>query len=148
MKRLLVFFSVMVLCFGTAGISNATIIELGGGLVYDDVLKITWLQDANYAQTTGSDDLLYGSNTDGTMRWDDAVTWAEDLVYQGHKDWRLPLTPVVCYGPNPCTTSEMGYLYWTEGISSGSPSPFINVRPGAYWSGSTLSGTPLVFPLF
>ena len=42
----------------SAGISNATLIVRAGGLVYDDVLDITWLQDANYAQTTGYDEDL------------------------------------------------------------------------------------------
>ena len=33
--------------------ANAAPINRGGGLIYDDVLGITWLQDANYALTNG-----------------------------------------------------------------------------------------------
>lgn len=55
MKKLLVFLCVMLFFFGITGIANATLYERGGGLIYDDFLAITWLQDANYAQTSGYD---------------------------------------------------------------------------------------------
>ena len=32
---------------------SGELFDRGGGLIYDDVLNITWLQDANYALTTG-----------------------------------------------------------------------------------------------
>ena len=35
--------------------SHAALYDRGNGLIYDDVLNITWLQDANYAQTSGYD---------------------------------------------------------------------------------------------
>lgn len=129
-----------------SGMAYANLLDNGGGLIYDDVLDITWLQDANYAQTTGHDDQLYGYNTSGNMLWADAVAWAENLVYQGYDNWRLPLTPEICYGPNPCTSSEMGHLYWVDKISSNNPNPFFNVQPGAYWSLSSLNGIPWYFP--
>ena len=57
-------------------------------MIYDDDLDITWLQDANYAQTSGHD-------ADGRMSWDNAVAWADGLSYEGYNDWRLPtLNPV------------------------------------------------------
>ena len=31
----------------TSGASHATLFDRGGGLLYDDVLNITWPQDAN-----------------------------------------------------------------------------------------------------
>ncbi|MET0089335.1 MAG: DUF1566 domain-containing protein [Candidatus Thiodiazotropha sp.] len=63
--------------------ANATLIDRGNGLIYDDALNLTWMQDANYAGTQG-----YAHN--GAMTWDDAMAWADDLVYQGYDDWRLP----------------------------------------------------------
>ncbi|MET0027672.1 MAG: PEP-CTERM sorting domain-containing protein [Candidatus Thiodiazotropha sp.] len=63
--------------------ANATLIDRGNGLIYDDVLNLTWMQDANYASTQG-----YAHN--GAMTWDDAMAWADGLVYQGYDDWRLP----------------------------------------------------------
>ena len=82
MKKLMVLCA-MALVFGVAGTANSSLIDRGGGLIYDDVLDITWLQDANYAQTSGYD-------PDGIMNWDDAVAWADQLVYGGYDDWRLP----------------------------------------------------------
>ena len=74
---------------GFSGAAGAGLIDRGGGLIYDDVLNITWLQDANYAQTSGYD-------ADGRMTWDAAVAWADQLSYYDtvrgvtYDDWRLP----------------------------------------------------------
>lgn len=84
MRKWLVF-CVLLLSFGLLGVSNAALINKGGGLIYDDVLDITWLQDANYAKTSGYD-------ADGHMTYDEAVAWADQLVYQGYTGWRLPTT--------------------------------------------------------
>jgi hypothetical protein len=51
---------------GFSGAAGAGLIDRGNGLIYDDVLKITWLQDANYAQTSGY-------NADGLMNWNAAM---------------------------------------------------------------------------
>ena len=71
-----------------SGAAQATLFDRGGGLLYDDVLKVTWLQDANYAKTSGYD-------ADGSMTWAEANTWADTLVYHDSvrgvdwSDWRL-----------------------------------------------------------
>jgi hypothetical protein len=65
--------------------ANAALINRGSGMVYDDVLDVTWLQDANYAKTSGFD-------SDGFMSWDLATNWASNLVFGGYSDWRLPTT--------------------------------------------------------
>jgi hypothetical protein len=72
-----------LLACGLSGTAHATLIDRGSGLIYDDVLNITWLQDANYAKTSGYD-------ADGMMTWADANAWAANLVYGGYDDWRLP----------------------------------------------------------
>ena len=69
--------------FALSGGAQATLYDRGGGMIYDDVLDITWLQDANYAQTSGYD-------VDGRMTWDEATAWAANLSYGGYDDWRLP----------------------------------------------------------
>lgn len=56
--------------------ANATLIDHGDGLIYDDDLDITWLSNSNLAGTA--------------MLWGDALTWAADLEYAGATDWRLP----------------------------------------------------------
>jgi PEP-CTERM motif len=121
-----------VVLFGIAGLANATLFDRGGGLIYDDYSNITWLQDANYAKTSGYD-------SDGYMTWWGAMTWADNLVYQGYSDWRLPDAHDwdgggPCSGWN-CYNSEMGHF----GILS-LPflfpwnNPFINLEQSLYWS--------------
>ena len=71
--------------------------------------------------------------------------------YLGFSDWRLPYTPqpdptcsnqtideegvVTSYGVD-CTGSDMGHLYYVEGVTSGTPGPFSNVMDYYYWSGT------------
>ncbi|MDP2787130.1 MAG: DUF1566 domain-containing protein [Pseudomonadota bacterium] len=76
---------ILVLLAGLAlsGAAQATLNDRGGGLIYDDVLNITWLQDANYAKTSGYD-------ADGMMNWAAANAWAANLSYGGYSGWRLP----------------------------------------------------------
>ncbi|MES9905745.1 MAG: DUF1566 domain-containing protein [Sedimenticola sp.] len=85
MKRLLTLALLPLLTIGTA---QATLIDRGGGLIYDDVLNITWLQDANHGAGTTYDN--GSSATDGRMTWDNAVAWSANLSYGGYDDWRLP----------------------------------------------------------
>jgi len=138
-----------------SGAAQATLIDRGGGLIYDSDLNITWLQDANYAKTSGYD-------ADGLMNWADAMTWASNLSYGGYTDWRLPTTlqpdsscgsqfdagspyGVQSFGFN-CTGSEIGHLFYVELggtagssiLSSGDPdlALFTNIQAYVYWSGT------------
>lgn len=80
-----------------AGAAQAGLHDMGGGLLYDDVLDVTWLQDADYARTCG-----YKPN--GKMPWADAMKWVTELVYHDpvrHADirgWRLPKVGPVAGG--------------------------------------------------
>lgn len=66
----------------------AYLVDRGNGLVYDTVLDVTWLLDANYAKTSGY-------HPTGLMTWEEANTWASNLTYGGNTNWRLPtLRPV------------------------------------------------------
>ena len=88
-----------------SGGAQATLIDRGSGLIYDDVLNITWLQDANYAKTSGYD-------ADGRMTWANANTWADTLVYHDsvrnvdYSDWRLPT--MVDTGTSGCDFAYSG----------------------------------------
>ena len=129
---------------------------------YDTVLDITWLADANYAQTSGYD-------TDGLMDWTAANAWAAQLNINGYDNWRLPTVEPVngstfnySYSLNGSTdigysitspNSEMAHLfsvtlgnpgYYTAGAVSGcfvssstcldNVGPFSNLQPNFYWS--------------
>ncbi|MDP2832535.1 MAG: PEPxxWA-CTERM sorting domain-containing protein [Pseudomonadota bacterium] len=88
-----------------SGAAQAALNDRGGGLIYDDVLDLTWLQDANYAKTSGYD-------ADGKMTWSQATTWAANLSYYDsvrgvtYTDWRLPTT-----GPVNGSTFNDGFSY-------------------------------------
>lgn len=99
--------------------ASAALYDRGNGLIYDDVLDITWLQDANYAQTSGYD-------ATGAMTWADANIWAASLSYGGYDDWRLASANLMS-GANPCyaydgscdqgynnTTGEMGHMFYNN----------------------------------
>ena len=108
------------LCLLGAGTASATLIDRGGGLIYDTDLNITWLQDANYARTSGYQSLSGG----GRMTWSEAVTWASNLVYGDYSNWRLPTVVPQNFragydgttgqGYNITVGSEMGHLFYTE----------------------------------
>lgn len=133
--------------------AHAAFIDLGGGLVYDDVLDITWLADANYAQTSGYD-------ADGLMTWDQANTFITTLNYGGIGGWRWPTfdpdNPRPGTGepptPGPTSANEIGSLLMAltnGGFNLGLPtytmaniSPFYNLPhlisseySEVYWTG-------------
>lgn len=122
--------------------ADAELIDRGNGMIYDSVQDITWLQDANYAKTefasnpnrineiiatvrTVSGHVLAPGDfnpTNGRMSWWGALAWADQLVFGGFDDWRLPdmVQPdLTCqlqagdfsYG-HLCQASEMGYLFY------------------------------------
>lgn len=97
-----------------AGATQAALYDRGNGMIYDSTQNITWLQDANYAQTSGYDD------NDG-MDWNRATAWASNLTYKDFSDWRLPSAKPngniaqsyngsTDYGYNN-TRSEIGHLF-------------------------------------
>jgi hypothetical protein len=111
------------------------LIDRGAGLIYDAVLNITWLQNTNLANQS--------FNT-----WEEAMTWADDLVCEGYDDWRLPDSPATQQGW--INEGEMGHLYYTTlGNVAFDPTPslgpFTNFPDlgagpyGVYW----LSADPL-----
>ena len=126
---------------GWCGVSNAALIDRGGGMIYDTDLDITWLQDANYAMTSGYD-------SDGMMTWDNAMAWADTLSFGGYEDWRLPTHDHT--NPRPTTSTsanEIGSLWNTLGGGSDLYEdtdflPFTNIGgltgsdpyPGWYWT--------------
>lgn len=74
-------------CWGS--VAQAALHDRGGGLLYDDVLNVTWLQDADYVVTSGF-------AKDNAIDWANANRWVKDLVYHDPvrnvdiTGWRLP----------------------------------------------------------
>jgi hypothetical protein len=85
--------------FSISTFSPATLIDRGSGMIYDDALNVTWLQDATHL----------------THDHVAAVAWVEALEYAGYDDWRLP-TVLASDGPDGhgnilnVTESEVSHL--------------------------------------
>ena len=119
--------AVALVCAGSG--VEASLIDRGNGFIYDDVLDITWLQDARLA--TSSTLGVSGIRSDGSMTWETGFEWIAALNatnYLGFDNWRMPtLTPVngvsfqytVSYDGstdrgfnNLSPTNELSYLYY------------------------------------
>jgi len=105
--------------------TKAELIDRGSGMIYDTDLGITWLQDANYAMTSGYD-------ADGRMTWEQANAWAGQLTYGGYEGWRLPKTLPV----NGST-----YIYPNQDFydGSGDIGGYNISAPGSVYAGSKAS---------
>jgi hypothetical protein len=144
--------SLMAASLLTAGASEAALIDRGGGLIYDDVLNVTWLQDAQYALTTGASEY-------GNLTWHEANSWVSTLEFNDSArgvtwdDWRLPSTINASSSLGYDTTgqsSELAYMYYINlgydpnyshdrydpAPESTNYNPFINISYRAYWSGT------------
>jgi hypothetical protein len=68
--------------------ARADLIDLGGGLIYDTVQDLTWMQDVLYPRAAGLDaDGLFNRDVPG----DEAIlALADSISYAGSDAWRLP----------------------------------------------------------
>jgi hypothetical protein len=117
----------VVLALGWAGSANSELIDRGGGMIYDSVLDITWLQDANFAKTSGYD-------ADGRMTWDESQSWIVSLNNSNHlgiTDWRLPTWTdseiIGCFHSNDGT--DCGY-----NVLTGTASTIIYSEMASLWT--------------
>ena len=132
----------LILALALAGPAQAKLIDRGGGFIYDDVLDITWTQNANI--NGGGEGWLT------QVHWADSLSLFDSVRNVTWEDWRLPTTKqpdASCSDQNirgvpgqsggfNCTGSEMGHLFNIEGISAAAPGPFINLEASGYWSGT------------
>jgi hypothetical protein len=135
--------------------AQAALVARPGGMVYDTVQNITWLQNWD---------------TNGLMNWTTANDWANNLVYGGFDDWRLPTTNTTAssncganfnpgggfpqqYSGLNCTGSEMGHMFYNmfgatadQSILLGSNvanlALFESVQSSVYWSGTEYAPNP------
>jgi hypothetical protein len=122
--------------------TNAALVDNGGGLIYDNVLDITWAQP------------------DTPRTWEDAKIWASGLRLGGVSGWRLPYISVAA-GAGPitgptvecdtatelaCRDNELGYMFYhnlsgtfsVPILLSGDPdlALFPSLQSADYWSGT------------
>ena len=129
MKKIFTLLFAFVMVFGLTVSVHATLYDRGGGLIYDDVLDITWLQDGNYAMTSGDD-------ADGRMTWSVANSWANSLEYAGYTDWYLPWASTAI-GYNITVGNPLGHLYYDELGGGGGEGPFTNLWSLGWWHWSS-----------
>lgn len=132
-----------LICLTASPTAQAKLIDRGGGLLYDDVLNVTWMQDANYSMSSGR--TKYGAES-----WYSAQSWASSLVYNDPvrgtslSGWRLPRLSVpnadcgpafsgICgYKPDPMS-SELAYMYYVNLGLKGYPDQGFGIRwPGTF----------------
>ncbi|MHB8623496.1 MAG: Lcl domain-containing protein [Sulfuricaulis sp.] len=121
----------LVFCFGWVAVATSTaqasLVDRGGGLIYDTDLNITWLADANLvaSNTFGVSGIPIG--TAGFMTWAKDQSWISAMNaanYLGYNNWRLSTTlqpDTTCtnqriddsFGYN-CAGSELGHLFYNE----------------------------------
>ena len=156
--RVLGFASAYIISLACSLPAEAALYDRGGGLIYDDVQDITWLQNANSGAGSAYDDNDRGGTIDdGQMSFGNALLWADTLTYYDvvrnvtWDDWRLPVAvqpDASCSSPSyslgfGCTGSEMGHLYNVDGVSTATPRLFLNIQSDLYyWSGTWINLPP------
>lgn len=115
--------------------AQAALFDRGGGLIYDDVLKVTWLQDANYMKTSGASITGHG-NWVGASAWVDGLVYHDAVRGKEWSDWRLPTVRPI----NGGTFNLYGEFY------DGSADIGLNISaPGSKYEGSTASELAYMF---
>jgi hypothetical protein len=78
-------------------------VDNGDGTVSDLATGLMWTKG-------DSGTFKAGDMKDGTMNWEDALAWSENLELAGHDDWRLPsakeLQSIVDYNRSPDSTDS------------------------------------------
>ena len=110
-------FALPVVFFAATMSAEAALIDRDGGFIYDDVQDITWQAQPRNTETT-----QYIQRA-----WASGLVVVDSLRYTQWDDWRLP------------TMAEYSHLYYTDGVTSATPSPFVGVS-NRYWSGDDCYG--------
>lgn len=113
----------VMLCLNSTAMAVQYLFDRGNGMIYNSWQGRTWLQDSKYIKTLGLD-------SDGLVTSTYAKSFAENLVYAGLDDWRMPYDEVYSGG-------DLYMLYgtfnseWDPPVSKG---PFLNIDwKTAYW---------------
>jgi hypothetical protein len=102
-------------------------------MIYDSTLNITWVQDWRLIVTNPT--------AKSNVTQAQAIVWADNLVFGGYDDWRLPTalkadgTP--CTSNSSCVASEFGHLFNVDWAAASALLIGVSV-PNDYWT-STLN---------
>lgn len=146
--------SVLVGVIGGAllpGTAAASLIDRGNGLLYDTVLNVTWLQDADLAATNHFG-VVSGIDGLGRMDYSTAQSWIAGMNsahWKGYVGWRLPSLGLPANDPDKSTSSnyELGYMLHVNlgvanGISSGGTYGLVqDLQANTYWYGVPFDST-------
>jgi hypothetical protein len=149
----------------TANVAEAQYINRGNGMIYDPTRNLTWIADMNLALTTNY--TAPGVWPNKAMSWGAAVQFADNLVYGGFSDWRLPTlnlndptcSDTILFGAVPvtqgsgCTGGELSGLFgtglgnqpWSSVLDQVGDTPdqlanfalFTDVKQGHYWASNS-----------
>jgi hypothetical protein len=111
-------FFVLMLVLGLAVSASAALVDNGNGTITDTDRGLMYY------------DYSYRVNV-----WSDAMTWIDTLNNDntlGYNDWKLPSAlnsdgSGPCSDPAQCSDSDLGHLYYIEGVSFTDPGPFKNI---------------------
>ncbi|WP_455276877.1 Lcl C-terminal domain-containing protein [[Eubacterium] cellulosolvens] len=115
---------------GNTEYGSNNFVDNGDGTITDSATGLMWMQDDSGSFNVGDG---------GALSWEHALEWAENLIYAGYSDWRLPnakeLQSIIDYTRSPATTSSAAIdpiFYCTSIIDEGGETnyPF-------YWTGTT-----------
>jgi hypothetical protein len=122
----------LMIVLGFAGLARAALIDNGDGTITDDDTGLMWLQVSN----------------DTPMNWWDAMDWADELVFAGYDDWRLPnAINVNTRLPDTAWQSienEWGHLYgfeWDDPYVPADILPMTGYTCSMYWTETEVPGT-------
>ena len=114
-KSVIIFILIIFLSSASYAYIENQFVDNGNGTITDNATGLTWRQ-----------------GTDGTMNWQGALSFCEDLDYAGYTDWRLPdvkelrsivdnskVSPAINTTFFPGTQSS---YYWTSTTYAGSTS--------------------------
>ena len=117
---------------GNTNYGQNQFVDNGDGTITDEATGLMWLTyDSGYYNA--------GDNSDGTMDWDDALEWSEDLEVAGYDDWKLPdakeLQSIVDYTRSPDTTGSAAIdpLFYSTSITNLAG----QTDYGFYWTSTT-----------
>ncbi|MCP4220995.1 MAG: DUF1566 domain-containing protein [bacterium] len=121
---------------GTADYGANNYTDNGDDTVTDSASGLMWMKD-------DSGVFVVGEIGNGSLNWEQALEWAENLEYGGYSDWRLPnakeLQGIVDYSRSPATSNSAAIdpvFNCTSIINEGGSSDY-----PCYWTGTTHANT-------